>query len=365
MIFKKNGLRESEFRFDQEEQKLLVEDWKSFASKIKKYPRNKFSGRGLVFTAGGISYITCAWVSISVLRDHGCKLPIELWHKNNEVSLAVIERFKSLNVEFKNFDELGQVTLFGYMLKPLAILGSSFSEILYMDADNICTKDPSYLFETKEYKDYGAVFWPDYWHTSKKNPIWEIIGTKRYDIPEQESGQIVINKARCWKELNLCLYFNQMSDYYYKIILGDKDTFKFAWLALRTDFFMIKNMPGTCGFVKDGRFFGNTMVQHDTYNDIIFLHRNLLKWDITRENEMVWSKIKSFKTQTHRKIIIYQQFATIGLYIDLDGDFEELDFKEIFGDFELKCHNYLNEWRRSADCLNFFNYLHIIKNRIS
>lgn len=365
MMFKKNGLRESAFKFNRKEQKILADDWKAFASKIKKYPKNNFEGKGIVFTAGGISYITCAWVSISLLRDHGCELPIEIWHKSDEVSSAVIERFKALNVQFRNFNELGEVTLYGYMLKPLAILGSSFSEILFMDADNVCTRDPSYLFETEEYKNYGAIFWPDYWHTSKHNSIWAIIGSKRYDIPEQESGQVVVNKKRCWKELNLCLYFNQMADYYYKIILGDKDTFKFAWLALGTDFHMIKKMVGTCGIVQDGKFFGNTMVQHDTNNDIIFLHRNLLKWDLTREDEMVWSKIKTFNIEPNLKTVVYQQFPSIGLYVDIDGDLNEFDFVELFGDLEYKCHAYLKDWRGSDDCLNFFNYLHIVNNRIS
>jgi len=80
-----------------------------------------------------------------------------------------------------------------------------------LDADNTCGVNPEFLFHVGEYEKYGAIFWPDFWETSKDNPIWEIAGVKYREMKEQESGQIIINKERCWKELNLCLYFNKMN----------------------------------------------------------------------------------------------------------------------------------------------------------
>ena len=44
------------------------------------YPENRFSGRGIVICAGGLRYFTNAYVSASVLRRHGCTLPIQFWH---------------------------------------------------------------------------------------------------------------------------------------------------------------------------------------------------------------------------------------------------------------------------------------------
>jgi len=38
----------------------------------------------------------------------------------------------------------------------------SFSEVLYLDSDNIPLTDPSYLFDHEVYKRHGAVFWPDF-----------------------------------------------------------------------------------------------------------------------------------------------------------------------------------------------------------
>src|SRR5699024_3511317 len=134
-------------------------------------------------------------------------------------------------------------------LKPLSILYSHFKEVLYLDADNICSRDPEFLFQTDEYNKYGAIFWPDYWETSADNPIREITDVKYRVMKEQESGQLLVNKERCWKELNLCLYFNKMSQVYYQLLLGDKDTFRFAWLALKTPFYMIKEEPAACGYL--------------------------------------------------------------------------------------------------------------------
>jgi alpha 1,2-mannosyltransferase len=358
-----DGIRHTKFKFSKSERQVLSEDWKKYVSKIKRCPGSKFSGKGIVYTAGGLSYITCAWVSISLLRERGCDLPVEIWHMGDEVSPGVIRKFQSLDVEFRNFTELGEVTLQGYMLKPLAILGSRFGEIIYIDTDNVCVKDPEYLFETKEYLEYGCIFWPDYWHTAKENSIWSIIGTERFDIPEQESGQLVINKIRCWRELQLCLYFNQMSAYYYRLLMGDKDTFKFAWLALNTDFHMIQKMTGSCGYIVRNQFYGNTMVQHDPAGDILFLHRNLLKWDVTYRDEIVWQVIKTFHNHPSERKIIYNHYAAIGLAIDLAGDVYEQDFQETLGDLEHRCQHFLSRWRESAVYLDFLNHLHFVKNR--
>ena len=49
----------------------------------------------------------------------------------------------------------------------------------------------------------------------------------------QESGQLLIDKLQHWKPLLLATHFNLESDQYYKMLQGDKDTFQFAWRALK------------------------------------------------------------------------------------------------------------------------------------
>lgn len=165
---------------------------------------------------------------------NGCVLPIELWYIGDEMTAGTIEALKPLNVTCRNALDHNPTSLSGYALKPFAIIHSSFREVLFLDADNNSPFDPVYLFDSVEYHSYGVIFWPDFWRTHPDNPIWEITDSSDYQTFEQESGQILINKERCWRELNLCLYFNYKEKDYYRMLLGDKDTFKFAWLALGT-----------------------------------------------------------------------------------------------------------------------------------
>ena len=56
-----------------------------------------------------------------------------------------------------------QLKLDGYMAKPYtikvaALLNSGFEDILFLDADNVAVRDPTYLFDTQEYLDTGAMF---------------------------------------------------------------------------------------------------------------------------------------------------------------------------------------------------------------
>lgn len=59
--------------------------------------------------------------------------------------------------------------------------------------------------------------------------------------------------------------------------------FRFAWLALGTPFYFIEHPVASCGYFNtDNVFCGQTMVQHLPNGQFGFLHRNLLKWDITK-----------------------------------------------------------------------------------
>jgi YD repeat-containing protein len=55
----------------------------AFLTSVPRYP-GAFSGRGIVTCAGGVRYLTCAWVQINMLRRLGCTLPIEVWYLGEE-----------------------------------------------------------------------------------------------------------------------------------------------------------------------------------------------------------------------------------------------------------------------------------------
>ncbi|HEY4111752.1 hypothetical protein [Puia sp.] len=347
-----NGVREvKNLAMNKELIEKLRREWQETAQQTEAYPGG-FNGRGIVICAGGIRYFTCAWVNIRMLRHNGCSLPIEVWYNGDELTEEVIDLLRQMQVICKNVKDHTTSDLSDYALKPFAILRSSFKEVLYLDADNNSTGDPAYLFDSDEFKATGAVFWPDFWKTGRFNPIWKVIGSKEYDSWEQESGQVLVDKEKCWREMNLCLYFNLNREHYYRMLLGDKDTFKFAWIALGSRYHMIGTPVGFCGYLdRQGVFAGLSMVQHDPEGNIIFLHRNLLKWDITQRDELVWKLIKRFKARTDKSTItprIADREGAAGSTIcDIDGEVESICFGDLFGDLERHCLTELTNLRES------------------
>jgi hypothetical protein len=255
-----------------------ADDWVKYA--VPASPDN-LSGRGIVISAGGAKYFICAWVCVKMLRLLGCQLPIQFWILGDyELDARMRKLAEELGVSIAvGQDYVRQIPTWkwdrerpGWQLKALSLVGNPFSEVLLLDGDNVPTVDPGFLFDTPEFKTTGAVFWPDYLRLKKARVIWKLCGVEYRDEPEFETGQIVVDKKRCWLQLWLSLFYNQHSDLYYQHIWGDKDTFHMAWRRLGTPYsmtpFPIHNLAR------------KVMCQHDFGGRIVFQHRNLAKWEL-------------------------------------------------------------------------------------
>ncbi len=230
---------------------------------------DRSEGRGIVICAGGPIYNVCAWVTINMLRRLGCKLPIEVWYRGfHECDDHWLDLVEPLGVELVDADSASysrpHPRLGGWELKPYAILNSRFREVLLLDADNVPVVDPTPLFDTPEHRACGAVLWPDYSSTPKDHRRWRIFGVDPHGAPEVESGQILVDKHRCWRALNLCNWYNERSDFFYQFVHGDKDTFDLAWRRAGQRYAMpsrgIEAIP-------------YTICQHDFAGRRIFQHR--------------------------------------------------------------------------------------------
>jgi alpha 1,2-mannosyltransferase len=93
--------------------------------------------------------------------------------------------------------------------------------------------------------------------------------------PKFESGQIVVDKSRCWDALMLTLHYNENSPFYYLYMHGDKETFHMAWRKTNTPYFMAPEMHAI----------PMTMIQKDPHGEILFQHRNTAKWKIGQHVE--------------------------------------------------------------------------------
>ena len=280
-------------RFERDNVHLLNarEKAEQFIARIRRYPVGRFEGRGIVLCSGGVTYFTGAWVTINILRQLGCNLPIEVWHLGREeFDRPMEELLAPLGVRCVNARQvMNNHTMrnpLGWELKSYATLHSQFREILFLDCDNVPTRNPEFLFNSAQYREAGAIFWPDYRRLSRKRPIWRICGVEFRDEPEVESGQMVINKEVCWKALNLAFWYNDHSEFFYQYIHGDKETFHLAWRKTETPYAMpstpIKTLPGT-------------MCQHDFEGNVLFQHRNLKKWQFFGGNE----RVAGFQLEEH------------------------------------------------------------------
>ena len=249
---------------------------------IPAYPGG-FAGRGIVICGGGTPMFTNAWVCINRLRQLGCSLPIQLWHcGEGELDDRMRALVAPLGVECVDIEDVKRShpanLTHVWASKPYALLYSRFRRILLLDADNVPVRNPEYLFDLAQFRRLGAVFWPDYWSLKSDSSAWKLFDVPFCDGPEFETGQVLVDKAICWRPLNLCLWYNQHHELFYQHIYGDKQTFQMAFLKLGVPYAMPNRKPHRL----DG-----VMCQHDFDGRHLFQHRTLAKWNLFGPNRRV------------------------------------------------------------------------------
>ena len=214
----------------------------------KDFPIPQFNGKGIVTTAGGHCFICMAYASFKLLRHLGCTLPIEWFYIDDKEMPARYRKYIEDigNVKLIKVDGIKQNSSYwkekgGWQSKVKAIMQSSFKDVLFLDADCFCIKDPTYLFDETEFKQYGAFFMPDTrkWDTERWATLGEVFGVDfNPEHHEFESSVIMVDKDRCWKALNLVDFINGHSDLIYEFVYGDKDTFYFGFRKAKKDYFI-------------------------------------------------------------------------------------------------------------------------------
>lgn len=232
------------------------------------------SKRGIVIGAGGAKYFGCGFACFWTLRHLGCTLPVEFWilgeHEidRNMLALAAAHNIKVVDGrEVCRVRNLNPRILNGWELKPFAALHSDFEEILYLDADNIPVIDPTYLFDDPSYKQTGAIFWPDLPPQNRKEWLpeicWQNIGMPYQNSVDFESGQFLINKTKCYKELLVTMWMNEHSDWFYEFVYGDKSTYHLAWRKCGTEYAIPSRAAG---------WIWPAIQQYDMSNELVFQH---------------------------------------------------------------------------------------------
>ena len=258
-------------------------------------------GRGIVICGGGVPLFSTGLVVVKLLRQHGCNLPIEWCYADNgELPQDAINSLEAIDgVRCVNLDEVPAykgINKRGFQIKPMAICASSFQEVLFIDSDDLPIRDPSYLFETPEYQKTGALIWKDFWQfkvgdcftaPDKKVCLHRLLGIEAPEIGEFEfeSGQLLINKAKHKKGMQMCLYMSLQSKDYHELSYGDKDCYALSFRATGEDYSLIEKSPGIVGKVSgNDEFEGYGMIQHDPAGRQTWIHMTIQAFD-TKEGE--------------------------------------------------------------------------------
>lgn len=265
-----------------------------------------FSNSGYVVIGGGI-YSWYALLTIQTLRNSGSSLPVEVMiPSNNEIDEEYCQLLTRWNAKCISFEDIYGPTVLslgvrGYQLKAMAIIGSSFSNVLYLDSDILILKNPDKLFTSTVFEKFGFITWPDFWRRTTSPLLYETIGhvggsvrflndfwsgrkgenyhDRQGTLAEwsTEAGLLLINKATHFSMLLLALYYNLNGPAGYYPLLsqggageGDKETWALSALVLNSTHWQVNKYPGkTYGtWMKNVNWFVDSgIVQFDAEDD--------------------------------------------------------------------------------------------------
>ncbi|GEQ67119.1 hypothetical protein JCM33374_g782 [Metschnikowia sp. JCM 33374] len=289
----------------------------------EKAPQGLYEGDGIVYVGGGkFNWLTL--LSIRSLRGGGCNLPVEILIPTlDEYDLELCTKvFPAMNAKCiylpvalygDDLDFASRLSFKGYQYKSLAILLSSFENVLLLDSDNIAAYSPDHLFKNEPFVSRGFVVWPDYWRRSTSPSFYKIAGESvsksellpRYSEhfgfyqqqsiagkfdwfkefpyhervgaipdPSSESGQLMVSKKSHLKAVLLALYYNSYGPkFFYPIFSqgtqgeGDKETFLAATVILKKPFYQVGKFLTSLGNVKHDVYTGHAMGQYDPVED--------------------------------------------------------------------------------------------------
>lgn len=214
------------------------------------YPEGRWSGRGIVISVNAKpghssgkdlphGYFPGAWIVVKELRRLGCELPILFTHMGKlEWDSELTKLVEPLGVKVLDLEKPDDYwkpmrILAGWESKIDAVCRCPFEEVLYLDADSIPLRNPDEIFDSPHLKHYGAILFPDVPPHDRNEwlpkEVWYNMGMEpNPDVVDAETGQFFIHKRTWWRELNVCRFLNEHSDFVYKWVFGDKSTFIIA-----------------------------------------------------------------------------------------------------------------------------------------
>ena len=203
-----------------------------------------------------------------LLRSHGSKLPVELWHSGlvrigqdeqdylNSIPLVTIKAASNYVLPGVTTSELKA------SLISMALLYSEIQEILYLSGDTIPLQNPEHLFNSTIYKNEHTLMWPGFYGTSPGNPIFELLDIDCKVEKVADRGQILLNKsnAKVMEALEMSLFLQRQWKLFSRLLPDSFDLIRYAYRMVGAEYHMVKWYPGLLGTYTNNRFCGNSML---------------------------------------------------------------------------------------------------------
>lgn len=194
---------------------------------IKRQPGPEYTPgtRGIVICAGG-RYADWGFVNARWLRNQGFQDPIQIWHFPGEYPEKQRVAFKKLDVEFVDAGEVRKKhwhrKLEGWTLKQYAAAYAKFEDICSLDADCFLRKDPKFIWDDPDYREVGALFFPDIKDCRANNWAYTFASVP---LPknEMDSGVFFWNRPKAWEGIKFTNWIGEHSEVWDNFLWGDKD----------------------------------------------------------------------------------------------------------------------------------------------
>jgi hypothetical protein len=231
----------------------------------------KFSGRGIIIPTGSHHFLFAVHAILTFRYILNSKLPIEVFYMGDgDLDEAHRKLLKLIpNVELVDlYSKLDKekLNVGGWANKPFSVLASNFEEVILVDADVLFLQDPAVLFEKKEYKETGTLFFHDRsinWNHQKTHDFIktlvkfpsEMTKSTRFwnekTVHEMESGVVVIDKKRALQGLLTVCKMNDDEErkIIYEWVHGDKETYWTGFDVAMVPYAFLPTYAGTIGYV--------------------------------------------------------------------------------------------------------------------
>lgn len=241
--------------------KKAIEQFKELAPSI---PFVKGT-RGIVTTASNDA-LAILTSSLWMLRASGSLLPVEIWFQDehNYETIPCEDIFPALGAKCMFMDDYlpkdleHPLHMVKFTFKTLALLFSSFEQVLFLDCDAFPVSNPDSTFTTEPFLSAGWIMWPDYWADTTSHYWFDISGLPEPDLTERasvESGELLINKATHGVALLLVQLYNVWGpEHWHRLFSqaapgeGDKDTFPAAVQVMNLTWYQVAENPQRIGY---------------------------------------------------------------------------------------------------------------------